>query len=354
MGSVLTSVALASALGVPVGASPWARRRVALFYWWRHGRWPDLDAPRRFTEWVQWRKLYDRRHGLALLTDKAHAKTIAEARIGAEHVIPTLFLGPVLPALAPWPMPFIVKANHGCGHYLVVRSAADYARARAITPLWLARPYGGILDEWHYRAARRLLLVEPYIGGETLPLDYKVYVFGGRAEVVQLHVGRGGRHRWTQFDRDWRALSDDPIEAEAPPRLGDLLAAAEAMAGAEDFLRVDFYCEDGRLSFGELCLYPGSGLDPFGPDRLDVALGERWSAAHSGRSAKHLTHQLVNQIDRLQRPDHHLERRDALAVVGHANDVDTVDRDALDHRLEFEHRATVAGPFADVAEVRTA
>ena len=277
----MSSIALSPPLGVPILALPWARRRVGLFYWLRHWRWPDLDAPQRFTEWVQWRKLNDRQHGLAKLTDKAHAKQVAAARIGQEHVIPTLWLGADLPAVAPWGMPFIVKANHGCGQSLVVRNAADYARARAVAPLWTASAYGGLLDEWHYRAARRLVLVEPYIGGEALPHDYKVYVFGGRAEMVQLHVGRGRHHRWSQFDRAWRPLSDDPISAPAPARLADLLAAAEAMAGIEEFLRIDFYCEGGRLLFGECCLYPGSGLDPFRPDALDLALGERWSAARS-------------------------------------------------------------------------
>ena len=248
-------------------------------YRWRHGRWPALEAPARFTEWVQWRKLNDRRLGLAMLTDKAHSKAVAEARIGAEHVIPTLWLGTDLPAAAPWPYPFIVKSNHGCGQYQVVRNATDYARAKFVAPLWLARAYGGWLDEWHYRAARRLVLVEPYIGGAALPFDYKVYVMGGRAEVVQLHVGRGRRHRWTQFDREWRPLSNDPVDVEAPACLTELLAAAEAMAGAEDFLRVDFYCEGGRLLFGECCLFPGSGLDPFQPDALDLWLGERWGEA---------------------------------------------------------------------------
>lgn len=116
-------------------------------------------------------------------------------------------------------------------------------------------------------------------GGSALPFDYKVYVFGGRAEVVQLHVGRGQHHRWTQFDRDWTPLSDEPIVAPPPSRLPDLLTAAEAMAGIEDFLRVDFYCEGDALLFGEYCLFPGSGLDPFRPDALDLWLGERWAAA---------------------------------------------------------------------------
>lgn len=287
MGAFLTAIALSPPLALAALAPAWARWRVALFYRWRHGRWPDLDAPWRFTEWVQWRKLNDRRHGLALLTDKVHAKAVAEARIGDGHVIPTLWLGRDLPPVAPWPMPFIVKANHGCGQFVVVRDAGDYERAKAAAPGWLARAYGGWLDEWHYGAARRLLLVEPYIGGAVLPLDYKVYVFGGRAAVVQVHVGRGGRHRWSQFDRDWVPLSDDPIEADAPALLAELLAAAEAIAGNTDFLRVDFYCERDRLWFGECCLYPGSGLDPFRPDALDLALGDRWTRSR-GRGSRPL------------------------------------------------------------------
>lgn len=281
VGGFLNALALAPPLAGPALAPPWARIRVAITYRWRHGRWPDLEAPRRFTEWVQWRKLNDRRHDLALLTDKAHAKDVAWALIGPEHVISTLWMGAELPDVAPWPMPFMVKANHGCRQFVVVRTAAEYARARLIAPRWLARAYGGWLDEYHYRMARRLLLVEPYIGGDELPLDYKVYVFGGRAAIVQLHIGRGKRHRWTQFDRDWVPLSDDPIGVPPPSRLADMLAAAEAMAGETDFLRVDFYCEGDRLWFGECCLYPGSGLDPFTPDALDLALGERWSAARA-------------------------------------------------------------------------
>ncbi len=228
---------------------------------------------------MQWRKLNDRCRALAQLTDKAHAKTVAATRLPAELIIPTHWLGANLPEVPQWPMPFIVKANHGCGQFIVVRNGDDYDRARIVAPTWLARAYGGWLDEWHYGAARRLLLVEPFIGGDALPIDYKVYVFGGRAAVVQVHVGRGGRHRWSQFDREWTALSDDPIPIPEPTRLADMLDAAESMAGQLDFLRVDFYCEGGALKFGECCLYPGSGLDSFTPDGLDLALGERWSAA---------------------------------------------------------------------------
>ena len=60
-----------------------------------------------------------------------------------------------------------------------------------------------------------------------------------------------------------------------------MLAAAEALAAGHDFLRVDFYEIDGRLWFGEFCLFPGSGLDPFDPVALDDQLGDLWSAARA-------------------------------------------------------------------------
>ena len=253
--------------------------RVGLVYWWRHGRWPALTSPQRFTEWVQWRKLNDRDRDRAKLTDKAFSKQFAATALGDEFVIPTLWEGAALPATPPWPMPFIVKANHGCGQYVVVHDAADYAVARRLSPKWLKRAYGGWLDEWHYRAARRSILVEPFVGASAaLPLDYKIYVFGGRAAMVQLHEGRADAHRWHQYDREWLPLSSDVGSALAPRSLEAMLAAAETLGAGHDFVRVDFYEIDNRPLFGEFCLFPGSGLDPFDPVALDHLLGALWTA----------------------------------------------------------------------------
>lgn len=277
MGGRLAGRSAALAPAGAGGASFWRRWRVALFYRWRHGRWPRLADPRRFTEWVQWRKLNDRQPRLAWLTDKLHGKALAERRLGPAGVVPTLWSGRVLPARPPGPFPFIVKANHGCGQYLVVRNAVDYARARILAARWVARTYGAMLDEWHYRQARRLVLVEPLISAGERPIDYKVYVFNGRARIIQVHVGRGRAHRWTQFDRDWTPLSSDPVSVAAPARLAGLLRSAERMAGGETFVRVDFYLAGDRWLFGEFCLFPGSGLDRFRPAALDELLGTYWA-----------------------------------------------------------------------------
>src|SRR5205823_5429738 len=59
-------------------------------------------------------------------------------------------------------------------------------------------------------------------------------------------------------------------------------------------------------------------------------------------------HQLMQQVHRLERTHHHLEMRDL--AFGEADDVDAVDRDAVDFFFEFEHGAGVTAPFAGIFE----
>lgn len=259
------------------------RLRIGLFYWWRHKRWPDLDRPAMFTEWVQWRKLNDRADQLAMLTDKLYSKALVADRCGAHLSVPTVWAGMNLPDDPPGDFPMIVKANHSCGQVRVVRDLGDWRSAQRASRRWVSGTYGAMLDEVQYRAARQLILVEPFLGSANgLPDDYKVYVFGGRAAIVQHHVGRGTpTHRWTQFDRMWSRVGGARSEAGPPATLKEMLDAAERIAAGFDFLRVDFYEVDGRLWFGEFSLFPGSGLDPFEPAALDRQLGQLWSAARS-------------------------------------------------------------------------
>jgi hypothetical protein len=260
--------------------------RVGIAYCWRHGRWPALAEPRRFTEWVQWRKLHDRDPERSRLTDKSYSKQLAARILGEAFVVPTLWQGRELPPVPAWPMPFMVKSNHGCGQFIAVRTMQDYERARRFSPKWLKRAYGGWLDEYHYRGAARSIIVEQFIGSaDALPIDYKLYVFNGRATMVQVHEDRAGDHRWSQYDRAFAPLSRNARAVVPPASLAVMIDAAERLGDGHDFVRVDFYEVDGQPLFGEFCLYPGSGLDPFDPIGLDEWLGAQWSNEAQQRGA---------------------------------------------------------------------
>lgn len=265
-----------------------ARWRVVASYLWRHRRYPDLDAPTRFTELVQRRKLTDRSPRQSQVLDKLGVKAMVSARLGTEWIIPTLWHGQALPASLPFDVPAILKARHGCNQYAVLcdlPSAREWRRLQRTAARWQRRPYGVWLDEWAYRGVPRGLIAEPLLGGALpLPVDYKIYVFGGTATHVQVHLDRGGRHRWILHDRGWRQLVACADRPPAPASLAAMLEAAEALARDTAFLRVDFYEVDGKPRFGEFCLYPGSGFDPFAADWIDIELGRLWRRAMQDRS----------------------------------------------------------------------
>lgn len=244
---------------------------------------PDLDEPATFTELVQARKLDGHDPWMVGMADKVVAKARVAARLGTGWTIPTLWHGTELPETAPWPVPFVVKARHGCRQNIfVLDDSADWTAIRTRAASWMRRSYGGWLDEGLYRDIPRGLLVEPFVGTPpSLPIDYKFYVFGGRVAAVQVHLARGGRHRWVMFDRDWRRLSAGGA-ATAPPApasLPAMIAAAETLGEARDFCRVDLYEIAGKPLFGEMTFYPGSGLDRFDPVALDALLGREWLRA---------------------------------------------------------------------------
>jgi len=271
----------------PVGSSSF---RIQLTYWWRHRRLARLARPLLLTEWIQHRKLNDRDPRLPALADKVRVKAHVAKRLGSRWVTRSLWRGVRLPEEPAWDFPYVVKARHGCQQTMVVRSAADHAVAVTASRRWMAQAYGGWLDEWLYGEIERGLLIEPYIGdADVLPVDYKIFVFGGRARFIQVHLGRASDHRWIVLDRDWRRVSPATRDAN-PPRpasLAAMLLAAERLSDDFPFVRADFYEIAGQPRFGELTFYPGSGLEKVEPLRLDLLMGLLWSdaVAQAGRQS---------------------------------------------------------------------
>lgn len=278
-----------SSIGTSTG-NALARGRILLTYLWRHRRLPRLDAPALFTELVQHRKLFNGDPRLPLLSDNITVKPWVADRLGADWLIPTLWEGPELPEESAWPTPFFVKSSHGCNQRAFIRSGEeDWQEVRHRARQWTSGTYGRLLDEWAYRDLTPGLLVEPFVGQtNALPIDYKFYVFAGRVEFIQVHLDRENAHRWIQLDRNWHRVSAQTADARPvrPPKLDQMIAAAETLGQDFDFVRVDLYAVGDRLLFGEMTFYPGSGLDPFAPASLDAEIGSCWLDAIDRRQTK--------------------------------------------------------------------
>src|SRR5262249_50061015 len=111
-----------AALGtLPAGLS------VRIHYFRHHKRLPNLRSPRRFTEKVIHRKLYERDFRMPILADKIAVKKFVAERIGPEFVTPILWSGTQLPRREDrnWAIPYVIKPNNGSGANIFVRTNTD-------------------------------------------------------------------------------------------------------------------------------------------------------------------------------------------------------------------------------------
>lgn len=264
------------------------RLRLAIEYYRRHRRWPNFERPRTFNEKVNARQLYDRDPRYPRLVDKVAVKAFVEEALGPDWVVPTLWAGPD-PDAIPFDRlepPYVVKANHGSSMNLFVRTPEDVdpEAIRASARGWLSRDYGAEWCEWAYSPVPRQVLIEPMLSDGTgaVPMDYKVFVFEGKAVWIQVDSDRYDGHYRSFYDADWRLqpfTCDRPIvprPVPRPRRLPEMLAAAERLGRAFDFARVDFYEIEERCLFGEITFYPNAGRARFDPPHMDEAFGRLW------------------------------------------------------------------------------
>jgi hypothetical protein len=228
--------------------------------------------------------LRDRRPMLTLFSDKLRVRDYVR------KAAPRLFL----PELYWWsdradtlpfealPGAFVLKANHGSGWNCLVEAKASFRRADLVRlgRRWLRSDFTIVGREWAYRDIRRALYAEELLrsAGHTTPPDYKLFVFRGRARLIQVDRDRFTRHTQVLYDERWHpiegtvaAVQGAPVEA--PASLATMIEAAEALSSGADFVRVDLYEIDGRAYFGELTCSPNKGLSPFRPASLDRLLG---------------------------------------------------------------------------------
>ena len=252
-------------------------------------RWPNLRHPTSFNEKLQWRKLHDRSAILPLIVDKVAVKqALAQDSATQDWLIPTLWTGARVSAeiLAKFAPPYVIKPNNTSGRILINRdSDADLRALAGRANAMLATPHPRFLREWPYRQVRPQLLIEPFIGADfKCPVDYKFYVFHGRASFIQVDTDRHSDHKRALYAPDWRRMPfqykiAEQTRALAPPtQLESMVAFAERVASRFnlDFIRVDLYQVGEHPYFGELTPFPSSGLAKFEPMVADFEIGRLW------------------------------------------------------------------------------
>ena len=65
-----------------------------------------------------------------------------------------------------------------------------------------------------------------------------------------------------------------------------MIELAEKLSEGIPFVRVDFYEINGKVYFGELTFFPGSGFEEFTPEKYDRILGDMLELPKEKREGK--------------------------------------------------------------------
>ena len=263
------------------------------WYLKENGRELNLENPTRFTEKIQWLKLYDSTKIKTELADKFLAREWAAKMIGEEHLIPLLGAWDSVGEIDFDKLPdsFVLKCNHGASMNIIVKdkNTMDLQAAREKLERWMKTDFGFTMEsfELHYRDIPRKIIAEKYMkDGDLEDLqDYKFYCFHGKPVYCQVIGSRTTNETIDFFDMDWNHMpftglitrnSNETFSTKEIPRpktLDKMVRAAEIMSKDFMFVRVDLYEINGKMYFGEMTFTPGSGSGSFKPDSADFELG---------------------------------------------------------------------------------
>ena len=252
------------------------------------GRRLDLKHPERYTEKLQWLKLYDRKPEYSRMVDKIAVKEYVAERIGQQYIIPTYGVWAHFDDIDFDGLPdkFVLKTNHSGGSTGVVicrdKSALDKASARRWLERSLKDSFYRRQREWPYKQVRPMIFAEQLLedAADDDVKDYKFYCFNGEPKVLLVASNRRTTHNFEYFDMDFRHLpnvsNSGPNAEEEPSRpecFGQMKQLAERLSEGFPHLRVDMYCINQKIYFGELTFFDSSGFDNNSDDRLDMEWG---------------------------------------------------------------------------------
>jgi hypothetical protein len=253
----------------------------------------NFENPQTLNEKLQWLKLHDRRAIYTTLADKYAVRNYIKENFGEEVLIPLLFhtndSQSIIPENLP-DQPFIIKANHDSGSYVIVRdkSEINWDRVRTDFKWWLSLNYYWIDREWQYKEIKPCIIVEKLLLDKNgkIPNDFKVHCFNGKVEFIYVSVDREGANKRAIYDSNWNPLPFtwankfkdksklQGATTEPPVTLDRMIAIAEKVAQLFAYVRVDFYEVEGVLYFGEITQCHGGGFDQMRPIEWDYKYGE--------------------------------------------------------------------------------
>lgn len=278
-----------------------------------YGRKLDLKNPKSYNEKLQWLKLYNRNPEYTSLVDKYEVKKYIKEKIGEEYIVPTIGIYDSFENIdfSKLPDKFVMKCTHDSGGIVVCKNKAnlDMVKAKKTIKNSLSNNFYYHAREWPYKNIKPRIIIEKYldidedmncsynesdsiINAEELQyvsglLDYKFMCFDGKVKLMFLDIGVIGNgtghakeYYRNVYDRNFNLLEvietreNYPKPINKPKNFDKMVEIAETLSKGISHVRVDLYNVNGRIYFGEMTFFHGSGLSNyFVPENWNDKLG---------------------------------------------------------------------------------
>lgn len=277
------------------------KQMIEIQYWIKTGYRLNLKHPKRYTEKLQWYKLYYRNPLMASCVDKYAVREFVKRR-GLGYILNKAYGVYDDPKEIPFeslPKSFVMKDTLGGGgnSVILVRNKDSLDKEKLLNRLsrWVNTPIKNknVGREWVYENRKHRILIEKLLdcNNGDLP-DYKFFCFDGEPVCLYLMRNYRDNHEYGELaflDIDFRLLNvyradfrPLTLQPKKPSNYEKMVEMARILSKGFPHVRVDFYDVDGEIIFGELTFFNASGYFKFEPDEFDYKLGEKFILPEKG------------------------------------------------------------------------
>jgi hypothetical protein len=249
---------------------------------------PNFENPVTFNDKMQWMKVYWFDPLVVQCCDKDKVRAYVAQKGLSDILIPQIavFNRASDIDLNKLPNKFVLKPSHDSGHTYICTDKETFNIKKVKKELnkWVSCDYTFRGMEWAYHNNHPTIVCEELIeadrdAGELF--DYKFFCFNGKPEYIFFVSDRQNEAKSDFYNMDWELQSfrwfyEPSGKVHPKPKCFDQMAKyAEILSQGFPFVRVDFYESNGRVYFGELTFFHGSGYGWFKPEEWDKIFGDK-------------------------------------------------------------------------------
>ena len=251
----------------------------------------NLKKPKKFTEKIQWLKLYDSTPIKTKLTDKVLVRDWVKEKIGEEYLKEVFCVADKFDDInfESLPNSFFIKTNHASGYYYKIKDKAKFLKVEKLFNLIKQNLEKKLNINFYTQAGLELqykniipkLLIEENLfpNEDEFPIEYQIFCFNGVPKIYQKFnctkfpttTIYNQDYSIAQFSFDSRYRC---IDEEAPESLKKAVELSKKLSQDFKLVRVDWLYAKEKLYFNEMTFTPYSGFYMFENQKWDYEIGK--------------------------------------------------------------------------------